>query len=78
MVLEAQGKHAEAAEHLQEDVDNPFSMRLLWQIYRSTGRTDEAREIAARLARLNVPTVEQALVVPAFRTELITEARTQP
>ena len=78
IVLEAKGKHAEAAEHLQEDTNNPFSMRLLWQIYRGNGHQAEAGEIAGRLARLNVPTVEQALVVPAFRTALISQANTQP
>jgi len=78
IILEAKGKHAEAAEHLQEDADNPFSMRLLWEIYRSTGRPADAGAVAARLAGLNVPTLEQALVVPAFRTELISQARSQP
>ena len=78
ILLEAKGKHSEAAEHLQEDADNPYSMRLLWQIYRNDGRPAEAGEIAGKLARLNVPTVEQALVVPAFRTALISQANTQP
>jgi predicted Zn-dependent protease len=77
-VLEAKGKHDEASEQLQEDEGNPFSMRLLWQIYRSAGQTRKAEEVASKLSRLNVPTLEQALVVPAFRTQLVSEARPQP
>jgi len=73
--LVAQGKYAEAIAHLQEDAADPLSMRLLWRAYSSTGAASDAQTIAARLAALNVPTVEQALVVPQFRARLVSQAR---
>jgi tetratricopeptide (TPR) repeat protein len=73
-VLVAQGKFAEAIPHLEEGTGDPESMRLLWRAYTSTGATSEAQAIAAKLASLNLPTVEQALVVPQFRVSLISRA----
>jgi predicted Zn-dependent protease len=73
--LVAQGKYAEAISHLQEDSADPLSMRLLWRAYQSTGAASDARTVAAKLATLNVPTVEQALVVPQFRASLVSQAR---
>ncbi|HKS72159.1 MAG TPA: tetratricopeptide repeat protein [Terriglobales bacterium] len=72
--LLAQGKADEAIPHLQEDSSNPESMRLLWKAYSSTGATADASALAAKLASLNVPTVEQALVVPQFRASLVSQA----
>lgn len=72
--LLAQGKASEAIPHLQEDSSNPESMRLLWKAYTSTGASAEASALAAKLAGLNVPTVEQALVVPQFRASLVSQA----
>jgi len=77
-LLEAQGKHEEAAAQLKEDQGNPLSLRLLWQIYRNTGRVGDADDIAVQLSRMNVPTIEQALVVPEFRTRLVSLAQHQP
>ncbi|MGH9500264.1 MAG: tetratricopeptide repeat protein [Terriglobales bacterium] len=74
-VLAAQGKYADAIPHLQEDSADPLSMRLLWRAYNSTGASADAQAVAGRLAGLNVPTVEQALVVPQFRARLVSEAR---
>ena len=73
--LVAQGKFAEAIPHLQEDSADPLSMRLLWRAYNSTGAAADAQAVAAKLAALNVPTVEQALVVPQFRARLVSQAR---
>jgi tetratricopeptide (TPR) repeat protein len=73
--LVAQGKYADAIRHLQEDSADPLSMRLLWRAYNSTGNASDAQTVAAKLAALNVPTVEQALVVPQFRASLVSQAR---
>lgn len=73
-VLVVQGKFAEAIPHLEEGTSDPESMRLLWRAYTSTGATSEAQAIASKLASLNLPTVEQALVVPQFRVSLISRA----
>ena len=73
-VLVAQGKLAEAIPHLEEGAGDPESMRLLWRAYTSTGATSDAQAIASKLASLNLPTVEQALVVPQFRVSLISRA----
>ena len=73
-VLVAQGKVAEAIPHLEQGATDPESMRLLWRAYTSTGATSDAQAIAAKLAALNLPTVEQALVVPQFRVSLVSQA----
>lgn len=66
-VLELQGKYADAVPHLQEDTENPESMLFLWKAYKQLGDADDAKVLAAKLASINEPTVEQALVVPPFR-----------
>jgi tetratricopeptide (TPR) repeat protein len=72
-VLSEQGKFAEAIPHLQEDNENPASMLRLWRAYKQTGASEDARFLAAKLANLNEPTVEQALVVASFRSLLADE-----
>jgi hypothetical protein len=74
-VLVEQAKYAEAIPHLQEDTENPESLLMLWKAYRQTGAQEDAKILAARLAGMNEPTVEQALVVPQFRVELADEQR---
>ena len=69
-VLVGQGKYAEAIPHLEEDNENPASMERLWKAYKQTGASEDARLLGAKLANLNEPTVEQALIVPGFRTLL--------
>jgi tetratricopeptide (TPR) repeat protein len=64
-----QKKYQDAIEHLEEDQDNPFTMELLVQAYYQTGQTDKLHELEAKLRGTNVPTVEQALVVPAVRAK---------
>jgi hypothetical protein len=73
-VLVAQEKFTEAIPHLEEGATDPESMRLLWQAYTSTGASSEAEAVASKLAALNLPTVEQALVVPQFRVSLVSRA----
>jgi tetratricopeptide (TPR) repeat protein len=73
-VLAAQQKYAEAIPHLEEDSADPLSMKLLWAAYNSTGEAAQAEALAAKLAALNVPTLEQALVVPSFRASLVSQA----
>jgi tetratricopeptide (TPR) repeat protein len=69
-VLSEQGKYADAIPHLQEDTDSPESMLMLWKAYKQTGAQVDAKILGARLAGINEPTVEQALVVPQFRIAL--------
>ncbi len=68
--LLAEHKYSEAISHLEEDADDPVSLRLLWRAHNGGGQTDKANAVALRLAGLNVPTVEQALVVPQFRASV--------
>jgi len=67
-VLMDQKKYEDAVAHLEEDQDNPFTMELLARAYYQTNQPDELHEIEAKLRGTNVPTMEQALVVPAARS----------
>ncbi|MGH9515442.1 MAG: tetratricopeptide repeat protein [Terriglobales bacterium] len=62
-----EAKYKEAIPHLEEDGNSPLSLERLANAYRMTGYFSGARHIEQVLARLNTPSVEQALVVPAFR-----------
>ena len=64
-----QKKYEDAIAHLEEDQDNPFTMELLVQAYYQTDQTDKLHEVEAKLRGTNVPTMEQALVVPAARAK---------
>jgi tetratricopeptide (TPR) repeat protein len=66
-LLMDQKKFDEAISNLEDDHDNPFSMELLVQAYYQTNQSDKLAEAEARLRGTNVPTMEQALVVPAAR-----------
>jgi len=68
-LLMDQKKYPDAIAHLEEDQDNPFTMELLVQAYYQTGQTDKLHELEAKLRGTNVPTMEQALVVPALRAK---------
>ncbi|HWY21267.1 MAG TPA: tetratricopeptide repeat protein [Candidatus Acidoferrum sp.] len=63
-----QKKFDEAIAYLEEDQDNPFTMELLVQAYYQTNQSDKLHQAEARLRGTNVPTMEQALVVPAARS----------
>ena len=68
-LLMEQKKYEAAIAHLEEDQDNPFTMELLVQAYYQTIETEKMHEMEARLRGTNVPTMEQALVVPAIRAK---------
>jgi len=67
-LLMDQKKYEEAIAHLEEDQDNPFTMELLVQAYYHTSQPEKLHEIEVKLRGTNVPTMEQALVVPAARS----------
>jgi tetratricopeptide (TPR) repeat protein len=64
-----QKKYDEAIAHLEEDQENPFTMELLVQAYYESGDADKLHDMEAKLRGTNVPTMEQALVVPAIRAK---------
>ena len=68
-LLLCQKKYEDAIVHLEEDSDNPFSMALLVQAYYQTTQPDKLHEVEAKLRETNIPTMEQAVVVPGFRTK---------
>lgn len=70
IMLAHDGKFAAAIPHLEEDPTSPFSALVLLNAYVSTGDTASAGALQERLIGWNEPTLEQALVVPAFRAEL--------
>jgi tetratricopeptide (TPR) repeat protein len=75
----AQGNFADAVNHLEEDDANAFSMRSLITAYEKNGQEGNARRLGAKLAALNVPMIEQALVVPEFRKQRVAlSAKTNP
>lgn len=67
-MLMDQKKCEQAIAHLEEDQDNPFTMELLVQAYYQTSQPEKLHEIEVKLRATNVPTMEQALVVPAARS----------
>jgi tetratricopeptide (TPR) repeat protein len=69
-LLMDQKKFDDAIAQLEEDQDNPFTMELLVQAYYQTGQSDKLHEVEERLRGTNLPTMEQALVVPAVRATL--------
>jgi tetratricopeptide (TPR) repeat protein len=62
-------KYADAIAQLEEDQDNPFTLELLVQAYYQTEQPDKLHAVEAKLRGTNVPTMEQALVVPAARAK---------
>jgi tetratricopeptide (TPR) repeat protein len=67
-LLMDQKKFTEAIANLEEDRDNPFTMELLVQAYYQTNQTEKLHAAEAKLRGTNVPTMEQAIVVPAVRS----------
>jgi tetratricopeptide (TPR) repeat protein len=65
----AEGNFADAVNHFEEDESNAISMRSLITAYGKNGQDGNARRLSAKLAALNVPLIEQAIVVPQFRKE---------
>lgn len=68
-LLMDQKKFEDAIPRLEEDRDDPFTMELLVQAYYETGMTDKLHEVEAKLRGTNLPTMEQALVVPGVRSK---------
>jgi tetratricopeptide (TPR) repeat protein len=66
-LLMDQKKFEEAITFLEEDRDNPFTMELLVQAYYQADQPEKLHQMEAKLRGTNVPTMEQALVVPAAR-----------
>jgi tetratricopeptide (TPR) repeat protein len=68
-LLMDQKKYDEAISYLEEDQDNPFTLELLAQAYYQTNQSEKLHEVEVKLRGTNVPTMEQALVVPAVRQQ---------
>ncbi|MBZ5567255.1 MAG: tetratricopeptide repeat protein [Acidobacteriia bacterium] len=66
--LMAKSKPAEAIPHLSEDVKDAFSMALLVKAYEEMSDENGAAAERAELINQNIPTIENALVAPAFRS----------
>jgi tetratricopeptide (TPR) repeat protein len=66
-VLFNEHKYDQAISQLEEDNNNPFSLKLLAAAYQKIGYSAGAKRTNETLTNLNDPTLEQALVVPAFR-----------
>jgi tetratricopeptide (TPR) repeat protein len=66
-VLFNERKYDQAISHLEEDTNNPFSLKLLAAAYQKIGYSAGAKRTNETLTNLNDPTLEQALIVPAFR-----------
>ncbi len=66
-LLMDQKKFQEAIPYLEEDQDNPFTVELLVQAYYQTNESEKLAQAESKLRSTNVPTMEQALVVPAAR-----------
>lgn len=60
-LLVAEKQFADAVPHLEEDVANPLSMKLLITAYRETGDADEANNLMRKLQTWKVPSTEEAL-----------------
>lgn len=65
--LFSNNKYKDAIPELEEDSNNPLSLRRLAVAYQQTGDFADARQTTETLANTNDPTLEQALVVPTFR-----------
>jgi len=65
----AVGDYAAAVNHFEADESNAISMRSLITAYDKNGQQGNARRLGAKLASLNVPLIEQAVVVPEFRKQ---------
>ena len=77
-VLMAENNYADAIPHLEEDSADPASMERLSRAYAATGAKAEAHALELRLAALNVPTAEQAVVVPSFRATMVSQSSELP
>jgi tetratricopeptide (TPR) repeat protein len=68
-LLMDQKDYSNAISHLEEDVANPLSMKLLIGAYRQTGATDEAASLNKKLLGWKVPGIEEALALSDSATQ---------
>lgn len=68
-LLAAQEKWQDAIAHLEEDENDPASMQLLSRAYYEAGASDKMHAVEERLRGTNVPTIEQAVIVPGVRLQ---------
>ena len=71
ILLVAQGKYEEAISHLEENEQNPLSLKQLITAFEKTGNKEQASRAAQKLATFYEPTMEQAIVVPEFRKSIV-------
>ncbi len=68
-LLVSQKKYSEAIPYLEEDINNPLSLKLLVAAYGKTGDRSAAERTLDVLSNFfNDPSIEQALVVPGLRS----------
>jgi tetratricopeptide (TPR) repeat protein len=68
-LLASQEKWQDAIAHLEEDENDPSSMQLLSRAYHEAGESAKMHSIEERLRGTNVPTIEQAVIVPGARLQ---------
>jgi len=68
-LLLARRKYSDAAAQLEQDFVNPISLKLLVIAYQKSGAKAPAEEWRKRLLDWKIPTVEEALVVPAYKAQ---------
>ncbi|HEY2859294.1 MAG TPA: hypothetical protein VGJ21_12815 [Terracidiphilus sp.] len=68
-LLAAQEKWQDAIAQLEEDENDPSSMQLLSRAYYEAGASDKMHAVEERLRGMNVPTIEQAVIVPGARMQ---------
>ncbi len=68
-LLLAQKKYRDAIGQLEQDFVNPMSMKLLVTAYEKAHANSQAEEWRKRLLDWKIPTVEEALVVFAYRAQ---------
>jgi hypothetical protein len=68
-LLLAQKKYRDAAAQLEQDFMNPVSIRLLITADQKANAKAAAEEWRVKLVDWKIPTVEEALTVPAYKTQ---------
>jgi tetratricopeptide (TPR) repeat protein len=74
-LLVKEKQYADAIPHLEEDIANPLSMKVLIAAYRETGASDEAANLTQKLDKWKVPSVEEALASDSSAPEPLQAAR---
>jgi tetratricopeptide (TPR) repeat protein len=68
-------QYVDAIPHLEEDIANPLSMKLLITAYRETGFSQEAASAAQKLRDWKVPSIEEVLASNSFTSDGATRAQ---